>query len=68
MYREQSEDTEKITYMQIENWEDEESLDNDLNSPHVKNFENTTEHMYELELKKYSNGHFFIWIVATFCF
>jgi len=60
VYREQSEDTEKITYMQIENWEDEESLDNDLNSPHVKNFENTTEHMYELELKKYSNGHFFI--------
>ena len=60
MYREESEDTEKITVMQIENWEDEESLDNDLNSPHVKNFENNTEHMYELVLKKYSNGHFFI--------
>merc|ERR1711934_499844 len=39
VYREQSEDTE--------------SLDNDLNSPHVKNFENNTEHMYELVLKKY---------------
>ena len=49
--------------MQIENWEDEESLENDLNSPHVKNFENTTGHMFDWELKKYSNEHFFIWIL-----
>ena len=60
VYREISEDSVNITYMQIENWEDEESLDNDLNSPHVKNFENTTGHMFDWELKKYSNEHFFI--------
>ena len=64
VYREISEDPEDITYMQIENWEDEESLENDLNSPHVKNFENQTEHMFDMELKKYSNEHFFIWILV----
>ena len=63
VYREISEDSVNITYMQIENWEDEESLENDLSSPHVKNFENQTGHMYDMELKKYSNEHFFIWIV-----
>ena len=60
MYKEQSEDTEKMTYMQIEVWEDEDSLNNDLASPHVQNFLNITGHMYDLVLKKYSTGQFFL--------
>ena len=59
MYREESGDSEKIAYMQIEIWEDEESLNNDLASPHVQNFLNITGHMYDLSLKKYSYGNFF---------
>ena len=54
LYREISEDPEKITYMQIENWEDEESLNNDLASAHVQNFLNSTEYTFEFVLKKYS--------------
>ena len=61
LYREMPEDIrypdpEKITYMQIENWEDEESLNNDLASAHVQHFLNTTGHTFELEIKKYSVG------------
>ena len=58
MYREESEDPKKITYMQIETWEDEESLNKDLESAHVKDFFNNTGHMFNIELKKYST----IWI------
>ena len=54
MYREESEDPEKMTYMQIEIWEDEESLNKDMASPHVQDFLNITGHMYDLALKKYS--------------
>ena len=54
LYREISEDPKKITYMQIENWDDEESLNNDLSSAHVQHFLNTTGHTFELLLKKYS--------------
>ena len=56
LYREISEDPKKITYMQIENWDDEESLNNDLSSAHVQHFLNTTGHTFELEIKKYSVG------------
>ena len=54
LYREISEDPEKITYMQIENWEDEESLENDLASAHVQDFWKKTGHTFEFVLKKYS--------------
>ena len=55
LYREISKDPEKITYMQIENWEDEESLENDLSSAHVLDFWNTTAHTFEFEIKRYSS-------------
>ena len=54
LYKEISEDPEKITYMQIENWEDEESLENDLSSAHVLDFMKKTRHTFEFVLKKYS--------------
>ena len=56
LYREISEDPEKITYMQIENWEDEESLENELTSAHVQNFWKTTEHTFNNEIKRYFNA------------
>ena len=46
LYKEISEDPKKITYMQIENWDDEESQH--------QHFFNTTGHTFELLLKKYS--------------
>ena len=55
LYKEISEDPKKITYMQIENWEDEESLENDLSSAHVQHFWNTTGHSFEFKIKRYSS-------------
>ena len=55
LYREISEDPKKITYMQIENWEDEESLENELASAHIQNFWKTTKHTFDYKIKRYSN-------------